>query len=323
MNLNNSSIFNSEASDFRKMLGKIAIFALPFLLAGGFIVFVDPYNFLRTTSAVPDSIKAPIANDFNPAFWKLAKFNRQPTENILLGDSRMAPIDAETVKQVSGVEYANLGYGGASVREAIETFWLVSKKTKLKKVYLGINPEKFNDYEITNRVEFYKNATENPGLYFINRAVWEAAWYQIYQYSTGEKVDVAKVEATKDEFWQIDLDATKKYYDKFAEPKKYREELMKISDYCKANNIELSFIIFPTHTDAQKLLKESSVAAHNQKMREDLSALGKVYDFDWENDLTSNRENFTDPVHINKEIQTVVIKEIWGNNLKYGKILTK
>ncbi len=302
---------------------KLAIFLTPFLLAAGFITFIDPYNFLGFSHRIPDSIKFPIARDFNPCFWQLNKFEKNPTENVLLGDSRMAPLDTEVIKEISGEDYTNLGFGGGSIREIIESFWIVAQRVKLKKVFIGINPEKYNDYEITNRVIFYQAAKENIGLYFVNQAVWEAAYYDFYQYLSGTKVDISGTTMSKEDFWKFELEITGKYYQKFAEPKKYREELAKIAEYCKKNNIKLSLIIFPTHVDTQKLIVEANFTEQSKQMREDFSSWGDVYDFDWENDLTRNKENFLDPVHVNRENQEVMIKEIWGNNFKYGRLIVK
>ena len=125
---------------------KIGIFSLPFLLAITLILVVDPFNFIGFGKAIRDSIKFPIARDLNPCFWQLNKFDKNPTENVLLGDSRMAPIDTDIVKQVSGEDYTNLGFGGGSVKEITETFWIVAKRQKLKNVFIGVNPEKYNDY---------------------------------------------------------------------------------------------------------------------------------------------------------------------------------
>jgi hypothetical protein len=323
MSRNSSSISSSSMLDIRKLVYKLLIFSLPFLSVMGVVAFVDPFDFFGKGRLLSDSEKHAIARDMNPCFWQLNKFDKNPTKNVLLGDSRMAPVKVESIKAVSNEDYSNLGFGGGSVREVIESFWIVSQRTKLKKVFIGINPEKYNDYEITNRVEFYKAAKENPSLYFVNRAVLEGTYYNIYQYVSGINPDISAPKMATDQFWKFSVDITRKYFSKFSEPKKYREELKKIADYCDQNDIELSFIIFPTHVIIQQMIVDENFTDHNIRMRKDFAELGDVYDFDWENDLTRGEGNFEDPLHVNKENMEIVVREIWGNDLKFGRLITR
>lgn len=321
MSRSNSSISNSETTDFLKLVNRLMLFSIPFLVLAAIILAIDPFNFFNVATIIPDEIKRPVAMQFNPPFWKLSKFEKDPKEFILIGDSRMAPLETDVIKDISGDDYANLGYGGASIQEGIGTFWFVTKLVKPKKVFIGVNPEKYNGYEITDRLSSYNSVRENPALYFVNQAVWESAYYDVNGYLTGAKFTVGTPQMTKEEFWQDDLAVTAKYYQKYADPKNYRRQLLEIADYCRKNNIDLSFIIFPTHADSQQLIVNANFQPQNAAMRRDLQACGKVYDFDWLNELTENKDNFEDPVHTTKPVRQIIIQEIWGNQLKYGKLL--
>ncbi len=321
MNHSNLFIFNSEKRDVVKLTVRLAWFGLPFLLAALFILIIDPFDFFEAAGVIPDEIKRPIAMQLNPPLWKLNRFEKDPKEFILLGDSRMAPLETEVIKEVSGEDYANLGYGGASVREIIETFWIIVKKTPPKKVFIGVNLEKYNDYEVTNRVSSYAAIHENPAIYFVDHGVWEAAYYNIRGYWGKAKFTLGTPNMTREEFWQEDLKTWGLYYKKYAEPKKYRQDLLEISKYCRKNGIELKFIIFPAHIDAQKLITDAGFQTQNEALHRDLTACGDVYDFNWANDLTENENNFLDPVHVNQETRRVIITEVWKNDLKYGKLL--
>lgn len=320
MNRSNLFIFNSELKDIRRLIFRLCLLCLPFFVAAVFIFAVDPFNFLSTSGTIPEEIKRPVALQFNPPFWKLNKFERDPMQFVLLGDSRMASLETGIINEISGDEYTNLAYGGASMREIIDTFWVVAKKVRLRRVYVGVSLEKYNDYEITDRLTFYKSAVENPALYFVNRAVWEAAYYDLEGYLTGVKFTVGTPSTNREEFWLEELQLTAAYYRKYAEPKKYRKELLEMSNYCLNNGIELRFIIFPTHIDAQNVILESGFQAKNETFRQDLMKCGDVYDFDWPTDLTRNRSNFDDPMHIKQGMRQMVIAEVWTNELKYGRL---
>lgn len=312
MNLSNSSISNSEVVEFLKLAKRLAVFSIPFLIGALFVLLADPFNYFRVSSLVAEDVKAPITKKLNPGFSQLSAFDRDPKPNILLGDSRMQELEPITLKEVTGDDYANLAYGGGSLREAFDSFWIASKKIRLRKVYLGIALMTYNDYEIANRTELYKSVNENPALYFINRTVWESAIYSVYSELSGEKIRLGTPKMSKDEFWQVELGILQKFYEKYTEPVKYRRELGEIADFCRQNNIELNFVIFPMHTDAQKQIVDLGLAKPNQAMRSELSKLGKVYDFEKVNESTSDKNNFNDPVHLNEISQKQLIVDIWG-----------
>ena len=320
MNHNSSFIFSSEAGQAQHLFRRLALFALPFLTGLAFIVIIDPFDFIGVSQVVPEEVKYRTAGQLNPTFWQLNRFSKMPKENILLGDSRMQGLDVAEIQRVSGADFANLAYGGGSLREAFDTFRIADKQIKLKQVYLGVNLNNFNDYEIANRTEFYRAAHENPALYFINRTVWEAAGYCFYQTATGKNQKIGVPNMNRDEFWNEELGIMQKYYDKYLEPVKYRKELLEVGEYCRKNNIKLSFIVFPTHTDAQKLVTNSGLDAKNAEMKSFLATLGKVYDFEGDTDLTVNKEHFDDPVHLTKESRKLLIEEIWKDDVKYESV---
>ncbi len=318
MNRSSSSISNSETADFSRLAKRLVVLLLPFLLAAGLIFVVDPFNFFAVSQIIPKDIKAPIASQFNPCFWQLNKFEHEPRENVLLGDSRMILLPGE-VKEVSGEDYANLGFGGGTVREIVDAFKVVSKKVALKKVYIGLNLDKYNDYEINNRMTFYNAAHENPALYFLNQAVWQTAYYEVKTALSGEKFKIGVPNMSKDEFWDEELAVETKYYEKYVEPVKYRKELSELAAFCRENNIKLSFIIFPTHVDAQQLIANTQMIENREKMLKDFNSGGDVYDFDWSNELTANKNNFNDPVHMNADVRKIVTREIWTNRFKFAR----
>ena len=143
----------------------------------------------------------------------------------------------------------------------------------------------------------------------------------VYSQLTNEDLKIGVPTASREQFWQDELEIMRLYYRKYVYPKKYKQELQKIADYCRQNNIELNFIIFPSHTDDQNLIKEANLENENQQMRLDLQAFGTVYDFNTENNLTTDKANFNDPVHLHLIAKQELIREIWGGNLVNGKKL--
>jgi len=223
----------------------------------------------------------------------------------------MEAIDTKEIERASGEQFTNLAYGGGTLSESIDSFWIAAKHVKVKRVYVGVALASYNDYEISNRVQFYSSVRENPSLYFINRGVWEASFYILYSSLSGEEIKLGIPPMNRDEFWQQELATLQKYYDKYAEPIKYRKELQAVSDYCRENGIELNFIIFPMHMEAQQQIVSSNMSAYSAAMRRDLSQFGNLFDLEVDNQTNRNKDNFNDPIHTRHEVQAFIIDEVW------------
>src|SRR5258707_577227 len=110
-------------------LKRLLLFSVPFGLYALFIYLIDPYNYLGGPSIVGYDVKMRTAYPLNYCLWKMPAFAQRPTSQILLGDSRMGALKSERVKELTGTDYFNLAYGGATIREIVESFWFASRQT--------------------------------------------------------------------------------------------------------------------------------------------------------------------------------------------------
>ena len=321
MNPSNLFTSSSELHDSLRLIRRGMLFGLPFIFALVFIVLVDPFNYLKLFSVFSSDIKMAVSPELNFCFWKMNEFERDPHDSILLGDSRMMGVKSDFVHDVTGETFSNMAYGGGTLREAIDTFWFAVEKTKLRKVFMGINLNNYNDYDISNRTRMYSSINENPALYFVNRTVWESAFYVAYKQLTKSSRRLGVPTMDRESFWQYELDIMRLSYSRYSPPKKYRQEIQKISEYCRQNNIELTFVIFPTHVEEQELIVEAHLESQNRAMREDLRTLGKVLDFQYDNEITREKANYDDPIHLGVRPLRILVKEVWGNELKFGQKL--
>ena len=304
----------------RHFVLRTLLFASPLLFYVLFITYADPFNFINTGVTAPVEVKRPIANQLNPCFWKMNIYKHQPESNLLLGDSRMANIPTEMVEKTTGERYFNFAYGGASLREIIDSFWFAANHSRLRNVYLGLNLPVYNDYNITDRAKTYLTISENPTLYFVNRTVLESSLYVTYSYATGKDLKLGAPNVDKEAFWRHELDEVDaNYFKNYVYPKHYLEELRKIAAFCKQQGIKLTFIIFPTHTDVQNLITRYGLDEFNQQFRTDLASLATVYDFDFPNQTTSNKENFADPDHAIAWVNELIVKEVWQGTVAVAR----
>mgnify|MGYP001593967187 FL=1 len=109
------------------------------------------------------------------------------------------------------------------------------------------------------------------------------------------------------------------FYSNYEYPTTYYEGLKEISNYCKENNIKLIFFVPPTHIEQQQSVINFDLAEEEVRFRDDIKKLGILYDFDYPNEKTKNKTNFSDPLHPNDSIREIVTQEIVTGNLKYAR----
>jgi hypothetical protein len=301
----------------KKLSIKALLFALPFLLFFLTIIFTDPYNYFGIFKVIPDNAKEKISYPINTILWKVIQFQRHPSENILLGDSRMHGMDVEKIKQITGEEYFNFGFGGATIAEMYQVFLYATKKVKLKKIYIGLN---FNLYNAWNNRDIAQQTIEsidNPFSYFLNLNVCESSYYIISSLFSNKPTDLGNPGKTRAEFWKFQLtEGIKKYYAAYQYSEPYYNMLNFIQHYCKNNNIQLTFIIFPTHEDLQAKVTEYKLNSAYDKFKTDIKTLGRSFDFDISHILNRDSSNFTDPFHYNKAYGERLICIVWESALK-------
>ena len=301
----------------RRFILKALTLAGPFLVVAAMIVIIDPYNFWRVSRAIPDDIKVKTSVALNPCIWRMIEYRRSPRPNILLGDSRMGALSQDEVSGVSDQPYANLYYGGGSLNEMIDTFWYAASLTKLQNVYMGINFTLYNDYNYTARTETVQALFENPLLYFTNRSVLKAAYYNLQMALGGTDPKIGVPTVNRDRFWQQTLNPG--YYRQYVYPVRYRKQLRSVADYCRKNSIRLHFIIFPQHVDMQARINHFRLQDEYVKYKRELAEFATTYDYDYKNELTINANDYRDPVHFTPRVTSVLIREIWSGPMKIGQ----
>ncbi|MFO7671470.1 MAG: hypothetical protein R6W31_17560, partial [Bacteroidales bacterium] len=119
----------------RKFLINIGIISITLATYLIIIALIDPYNYLNVSKLVDASVKKSISEEVAPHMYKLLDFEHNPRRNILLGDSRSNSL----YYTLDPSKWANMTYGGGSLKEMIQTFWWVVEKQELDTVLIGIN----------------------------------------------------------------------------------------------------------------------------------------------------------------------------------------
>lgn len=143
----------------KKLLVRLFCLALPFLCYFGAFLYFEPYDYfgLKGGAVSEDSY-----------ITRIRSFLNQPQDSIILGDSRMAHFDMDLVQQASGVPWSNLAFGGASMNESLDLFYLAAEKTTLKRCVFEVSFYTLREGDARNRMQAITTVVENPFAYLTN-----------------------------------------------------------------------------------------------------------------------------------------------------------
>lgn len=280
---------------------------------------VDPFGIInRHENQGIKNTKSKVARKVNVSLQRLQQFSDNPADVVLLGDSRTEILKSAEFEKVTGDRTINLAFGGETLPELFETFWFITWTHDIKKIYIGINFDLFNENNNLNRVKEAVKLKESPVNYLFSRYCFRAVFFTAKSTFSGNKIENAVHSLSSDEFWNQQLESSAaNLYSIYKYPYSFEKELNKISEYCSKNNISLAFVILPTHLDLQNKIEYYHLENEHMAFRTFLSSLSRTYDFDYPNVITSERKNFTDPFHMNDSISGIITRDIIQEKVQY------
>lgn len=306
----------------RTYIKSLLLFASPLVCFLFVLAYMDPFNFFREEhDAGSLKLKKEVSTSVNARLYKLIEYGRNPTEVVILGDSRTDQLKSEFWEGHLQKKVTNMSFGGGTLPEIISTFKEVAKSGKIKEVYIGVSFNLYNQNNSMNLVPEAVNIKESALSYLASKYCFKAALKYSKARITGDSKNNAPP-FSREEFWDYQLfSSASNFYRAYTYPQLYYNELADISAYCKKNYIKIVFIIPPTHTDLQKRIDDFFLSEKEAAFKNDMSTLGEVYDFDTPNELTSRKENFIDPFHSTDSISQIVVAEILTGKTHYAKVL--
>ena len=296
----------------RRLVLKLVLLALPFAALALTVRLVDPYRYFGDRAAGERREWDEIASRLSPPLWKLTGFRRHPVPNILLGDSRMALLDPAEIASVARRPFANLAYGGGSLKEAIATFWLADRLVPLRSATLGVNLDLYNEANAKDRVSGTIKVLERSPLYLSDRLVLRTTYYDLLESLTGSKPSLGVPNMSRDEFWEFQLAVTARIsYSNYRYPESYHAALAEIASHCREKGIALRFVVFPEHNDLAAQAARYGLAGEMRRMLDDLSSFGETIDLR-DAALDADRGRFVDPYHFAPQVAATLIERVWG-----------
>jgi hypothetical protein len=262
----------------KQLFSKMLILFSPFILLSLILVIVDPYNLFHISRLFNDEAKIKCLNRSNAAaprgniLWKTIEFRRNPSPNVILGDSRMLDIKSSVVEKKLGEKVYNLSIPGGNLKTIISLFWMAAKTTQLKNVFIQVN---FNNYNAYFNADLYaptEKVIDNRFYYFLNWNYIEDAFSIMYYSVTKDEVFVNKSYKYMENSWELSKKLIMKElgdYD-YVYPEAFHEELIKISKYCKYRNINLVFVTAPDYFETHTYVKVFKLEDRYLNFKKDL-----------------------------------------------------
>lgn len=302
-----------------KLFRKLALLALPFVLYGSLVIALDPFHFFKFSTEKFAGLRARAAIPLNESLWKLGGYSRHLSESLVLGDSRADNLPTDEMSSVVSGGVYNMAFGAATINEMVDAFWYADSKVKLKRVWIGVNFNQFSDYTRTYRTDAFAAFNGNPLLYLTNRTVAKATAFMIYYGLTGKDPEIGRVKLSREEMWrEVIGPTTDGYYGSHVDPVRFRADLRAIAEHCQIKGIQLRFVIFPLHADLRNKVHAYHLDTQYLEFKNFLASLADTYDFDIDDELTRNRENFADPMHTIPPISRRIAREISTGKIELG-----
>jgi hypothetical protein len=312
---------NDFSAAMQRLLTKALLLAAPFILIAAIVLIIDPYDHFGRSETVGDVFKEGPAKKLQPVLWKVERYRRARVSRLILGDSSMASFDEDEIRTVTGERYFNFAYGGGTLPEFIDLYWMASSMTHLDAVYVGIGFINFNEYRNLDRVNEAKAISKSPLLYLSNRLVVRAAFQSAFDALTRKPMDFRGRRMSQDEIWRVQLGGLPGFLDPYRYPAEAAAGLRQVAEDCDRNGTRFVIIIPPTNVELQQKTAALGRGADVERFKAFVATLGAVYDFDYPNEFTANRDNFRDPFHAADDHQ--VIREVWGGQLQYSRLTSR
>ena len=297
-------------------------FSIPILAVLLFIVIIDPYEFIGISKVINSKLKIEVLNrSYESAprgnmLWKTIHYKRKPKSKIIIGDSQASGIKESIIREGCGEDYFNFCIRGASYETMTDIFWFATEQTKLEKVFFQVGFMNYNASRSYNLFHFGKDYLEKPYIYFSTPDIFVDSYMNLLYRITGDRklVEHPYLSMDVDSLDNLSENRLKLFFNNYRYPENYYLALKKISEYCKANDIELVFLILPIYTKTHEYLEKQGLRLMNLRFKEDIHRLGTVFDYEVLNKQSTNRNNFFDYFHPKQHIIDEITREVWGNN---------
>lgn len=141
------------------ILKRLALLLTPVYLWLAFFVAFEPNNYFGLKADTDSS--QPVA--------RVRAYQQEPGNRLIIGDSRLAHFDMDLVAEVSGQEWQNLAFGGASLRESLDLAdFVLDSGNEVEELLFELSFYTVNANYDTDRFSALEETLNNPLAYCLN-----------------------------------------------------------------------------------------------------------------------------------------------------------
>ena len=309
--------------EFKRFFKRGLLFVTPVLAWVLLVVVVDPFNYFAVSHVFPEQVKVANAKALNTLVFNMLQEAHHPCENLIIGDSRAESLPLERINQVSGQKYFLLSANALKLNESLDLFYYANRIQPVKRAVFTLNFNEYNEYAFADRVSSVESMVHNPLIYLFDRSVAQAGYCVVRASFTGQNVVNSVPPMTQAEFWNYIVTVRgREHYERFRHPDGMLKKMQDLAAFAKERQIEITFLIVPHHQDFQRRVREFGLIPEYLRFKRDMSQLGvRVIDYDYLNDITTNRDDFRDPLHYNEAIGNLIADEVFRGPLVKGRLL--
>lgn len=298
------------------------MFSVPFILYFLVILIVDPHCFANVFHCISMNDKAAIIsrNDESTPrgniLYKTLRIKREKPKHILIGDSQGTHINMKLVEDYCGAKVFNYCVPGASFETLFRMFWVAAEEAKPAKIYFQVAFMNYNSKRSYDIFNFAQDYFDKPYLYYLTKENFVDSYVNIvYQITRDpEIVENSYLFQPVEEMNKLAESRLEMFFGDYVYPKAYFSELNKISTFCKENNIELEFLIFPVYQGVDDYLEKNNLLEMKQRFKDDIKFLGNTYDLDIPGEFKNNRSYYIDYFHLRQPQLDIITKQVWCRN---------
>lgn len=168
----------------RKILRAISLLLLPILLYYGLFLCFEPNNFFGLRKETPSGA----------VFGAIKGYQRNPVPNVIIGDSRLAHLDMAEAGRLAGRPWANLAFGGASIKEMLDLAEWLTARYPVEHLLLQPSFYTLNLNYTTDRFDTIETALVNPFAYLTSLSYNLETWQNLGYWLRGEALGGGKAE---------------------------------------------------------------------------------------------------------------------------------
>ncbi len=287
------------------------------------VIVVDPFDYFNISHAFAESNKLRNAASLNYLVFNMLKEWHEPSENLIIGDSRAESLPIEKIESLTGQHFFKLSANALKLNESFDLFDFANRLRPVKRVVFTLNFNEFNEFAFADRVGSVESMISNPLIYLFDRSVAQAGYFVVRAAMSNNVAVDSTPSMREEEFWRYIVNVRgREHYERFRYPEDLYARIRQMLATAKTQGTVVTFIIVPHHADFQRRVREFGLNDSYLRFKRDMSRLdARVVDFDYVSDMTLDRDNFRDPLHYNDAIGKIIVQEVFKGPLKKGKLL--